>query len=245
MGVAVGGPIGAAIGGLALGVSTIAGILGYIANDPADPNFTEIFQPVKGRPGIFVPEDRSFVINDRARGALNQIHVLVRDIWAFGWAAYVSGNRAQGARDRLDLDWEGRQIQQARFYLRQVGYLLRALRGQIKAVHDNTMHSLLMETNPDRNNSKLIWFQEQLLMDTELSRMFATYLSRVGLNAEQMEFVRDMLLAQWYPLTPQDGFRSLPPGYRAPAIPSTVYPDMLMTAVSDLRAVTREFRNAT
>jgi hypothetical protein len=123
--------------------------------------------------------------------------------------------------------------------------LLTALRAQVKTIHDNTMTSLLMETNPDRNNSKLIWFQLQLLSDTEISQMFYTYFSRLGLDAEQMAFIRDMLLAQWYPLSPRDGFHSLPPGMRAPAIPSTVYPDMLMSLVNAISAVSREFRDAT
>jgi len=108
-----------------LGLSTVGGAssltLGYIASDPADPNYTQIAKPVIGtipnvQPGNgLTPEEAK---------AFNALFNIDARIYGVGIAAYTSANRAQGAKNAGSSFWEQRQLNAAMQYNKTLGGLL-------------------------------------------------------------------------------------------------------------------------
>jgi hypothetical protein len=117
--ITTGGICGAVvIGGAGLG--GLAAVSGNIASDPSDPNYTLIAVPSIGSIPSVVP-DASITQNEA--DAFNALFANQAAIIGTGNAAYVSGNRAQGAHDAGDSVWEARQVQAAQLYAHELGVL--------------------------------------------------------------------------------------------------------------------------
>jgi hypothetical protein len=110
-----------AVGLLAAGIGGLGVVAGNIGGDPPDTAFTSIFAPAV----VTVPAlaaDASLPANEaQSLNSLNRNHAA---LIAYGNAAFVSANRAQGAFEAGSTAWADRQVQAAQYYSAKFGSAL-------------------------------------------------------------------------------------------------------------------------
>lgn len=98
-------------------------LLGRLAADPSDPNFTVIAQPI---PPAVPPLPNLAGITQAERDAYTALLGNLVNVIAYADAAQISINRATGAADAGDSVWEAKQAAAAAAYLAHLGSLLQA-----------------------------------------------------------------------------------------------------------------------
>lgn len=173
------------IGGL--GVGGMGVVMSNIAGDPSDPKYTVIAQPIIA---VIQPVSSDPSISPATAAALNALNANQAAIIGIGNAAYITGNRAQGAHDAGDSVWEARQVQAAQLYANQIGVLLNkeiTLLGNLKAALSAQGYSVNVTQNDTLN------FEYQLA-GSGLPVNMKNALLQYGLTQDQIDVVRNLFM---------------------------------------------------
>lgn len=171
------------------GLAGFGGVAGNIASDPSDPNFTVITTPNIANIPLVLPDAFITVAQAKAFNALfaNQAAAI-----GIGNAAYISGNRAQGARDAGDTAAESKQIQAAQLYAHQLGRLLTQQVTLLNNLRDALASAgFSISVSP----SDVLNFEIQIAQNG-LPASLKNALTTFGVTSDQITQVRDLFVVQ-------------------------------------------------
>lgn len=164
-------------------------VAGNIASDPSDPNYTTIAIPSIATMTPIVPDSS---LTQAQADAFNALIASQASMIGIGNAAYISGNRAQGAHDAGDAVWEAKQIQTTQLYAQQLGGLMAHETVVLGNLHDALASGgISINVTP----SDVLNFEYRIAyqgLPAEVTNALTAY----GLNAEQINDLRKLLLVQ-------------------------------------------------
>lgn len=184
--VTTGGICGAIIIGGA-GIGGFGAVASNISSDPSDPNYKVIAQPVIA---VIQPISSDPSIAPSTAAAFNALYANQAALIGIGNAAYITGNRAQGAHDAGDSTWEARQVQAAQLYANQIGVLLNkeiTLLGNLKTALSTQGFSVNVTQNDTLN------FEYQMAY-SGLPANLKNALVQYGLNQDQVNLVQNLFM---------------------------------------------------
>ncbi len=186
--ITTGGVCGAVIIGGA-GLGGLGAVGGNIASDPSDPNYTVIATPIISSIPPVLP-DASITLAEA--NAFNVLFANQAATIGIGNAAYISGNRAQGARDAGNAVAESKQIQATQLYAHQLGGLLTKQVTLLSNLHDALISAgFSINATP----SDVLNFEIQVA-NNGLPASVKNALTTFGLNSEQINQVRNLFMVQ-------------------------------------------------
>jgi hypothetical protein len=178
----------ARIASLASGADAVlAGILAAAAQDPSDPNFTVIAQPVLQQlPSVTVEPGITQTVAD----AFNALLTNETQAIALGRAILTTIDRAQGAFDANNVFWENAQVQALSQYISQLADLI-AARGPLLTNVQNALLNDGVNVSVDRDT--VTDFQRNI-RDNGLPASFVQTIRQAGADDATIENVRLRLI---------------------------------------------------
>jgi hypothetical protein len=101
------------------------------ASDPADPNFREIVSAI---PAVLPPIEANSNLSIELLQAVNQLRASLSEMLGLSKATLITLDRAAGARQAGEVEWEKRQLAAARVFDARYSQLARQLADQLTAL---------------------------------------------------------------------------------------------------------------
>jgi len=179
--------VGLIVAGAGGGLSGAIG--GGIAGDPSDPNFTVIATPIVA---TIPPIEPAGDVTQAEADAFNALFTNEAAVVGIGQAALTSANRAQGAHDAGDSNWEAKQTEAVQVYAAELGALFGSQVDLLKALRDALSAAGVSITVTPQS---ILSFEQQIALGG-LSQSFLQALNEFTDDQGLIDQVRQLLLVQ-------------------------------------------------